>query len=156
VCVFAPNLSTEKKSVDLIPHEEEEELEEEEEVVPEIIPKIDYRVLIFSLEELAKAASRREPKARMIMLPRNMEWIDVYARLKIKAVDVLFPHQDVVDDNALEMAFTIPRLVKVPLPLSSADDYNYLIKNVATMKTPAVQIIVKQVIAVRCLVNFRC
>ena len=92
------------------------------------------------------------------MLPRNMEWVDVYVRLKIKAVDVLFPHQDVVNDDTLEMAFTIPHLVKVPLPLSSADEYKYLIKSVATMKIPAVQIIVKQVTStmVCCLVDVGC
>ena len=50
------NLSTEKTSVVPIPYEEEEvsqQTQEEEEV----IPQIDYRILIFSLEELVKAAS---------------------------------------------------------------------------------------------------
>ena len=126
--------------------EDELELEENEKVV--VVPQINYQVLVFSLAELAKPISRREPKARMLMVSSDMEWIDVYALLKVKAVDILFPGQDVVHNDALEITFTIPRIVKVPLPLLSASDYKYLVKNTVSMKTPAANIVIKQVTAI--------
>jgi len=96
----------------------------------------------------------------MLMLSGDMEWVDVYAKLKIKAVDILFSGQDIVHDDALEVTFTIPRIVKVPLPLSSPTDYKYLIKHTVSMKTPAVNVFIKQVTAsnnqVRLAAQFRC
>ena len=93
------------------------------------------------------------------MVSSDMEWIDVFAMLKIKAVDILFPGEDVVRDDALEITFTIPRIVKVPLPLSSPGDYKYLVKNAVSMKAPAANIVIKQVTAsgnqVCLLVSFR-
>jgi hypothetical protein len=79
------------------------------------------------------------------MLASDMEWIDVHAMLKIKAVDILFPQQNAVSNDAFEISFSIPRIVKVALPLSSAADYKYLVKTTVSMKTPAVNIIIKQV-----------
>jgi len=90
----------------------------------------------------------------MLIVSGDMEWIDVYAMLKIKAVDILFPGQDIVHNDALEVTFTIPRIVKVPLPLSSASDYDYLIKNAVGMKTPAANIFIKQVTAADNQVRF--
>ena len=136
---------TEKKAVSSIRNEEEEE--EEQEQMPEeevVAPQIDYQILIFSLVELAKPKTRRD-KVCMLMLSADMEWIDVYAMLKVKAVDVLFPGQDVVRDDAIEITFTIPRIIKNPLPLSSSADYKYIIKNTVSMKTPAANIVIKQV-----------
>jgi hypothetical protein len=84
----------------------------------------------------------------MVMVSSNMEWIDVYAMLKVKAVDILFLGQGVVHNDALEVTFTIPRIIKVPLPLSSATDYKFLVKNTIGMKTPAANIVIKQVTAI--------
>ena len=72
--------------------------DKEEEV---IIPQITYTMTIFSLAELAKPHARRQPKVRFVILASDLEWLDVRAQLKIKAVDVLFPNQAAVDDEAI-------------------------------------------------------
>jgi hypothetical protein len=64
--------------------------EEQEDEVP--IPKITYTMTIFPLHELSKPSAHHEPKARFVVLPSDLEWPDVRAHIKIKAIDVLFPH----------------------------------------------------------------
>jgi len=118
--------------------------EDQEDEIP--IPKITYTMTIFSLRELSKPQARREPKARFIVLPSDLVWSDVRAHIKIKAIDVLFPQQAVVDDGAFEIEFSIPRQVPTPLPLLSEDDYKYLIQNALKLKAnPTVKITIKEV-----------
>jgi hypothetical protein len=83
----------------------------------------------------------------MLMLSGGMEWINVYTMLKIKVVDLLFPGQEIVRDDAFEITFTIPCIAKNSLPLSSAGDYKYLVKNAVGMKMPTVNIVINQVTA---------
>lgn len=117
--------------------------DEEEEI---IIPQITYTMTIFSLAELAKPHAHRQPKARFVILASDLEWLDVRAQLKIKAVDVLFPNQAAVDDEAFEIEFSIARQVPTPLPLLSENDYKHLVQNALKVKAnPAVKITIKEV-----------
>ena len=63
--------------------------------------KITYNLAIFSVAELAKPQARREPVARFVVLPSDVDWLDVHAHLKIKAGDVLFPGQAAIHDTNL-------------------------------------------------------
>jgi hypothetical protein len=117
--------------------------DEEEEIV---IPKITYTITVFSLAELSKPVARRQPKARFVVLASDLEWPDVRAQLKIKAVDVLFPQQAAINDAAFEIEFSITRQVPTPLPLLSENDYKYLVQNALKLKAnPAVKITIKEV-----------
>ena len=108
-------------------------------------PKITYNLTILSLDQAQKASRSHETVARFVVLPSDLEWEDVYTRLKIKICDVLFPGQAEVLDNAFEMLFSIPRHVPAPLPLQTEDDYNHLVKNVLKVrKDPLTKISVKQ------------
>jgi len=112
----------------------------------EIVPKITYTITVFSLAELSKPLARRQPKARFVVLDSDLEWPDVRAQLKIKAVDVLFPQQAAIDDAAFEIEFSITRQVPTPLPLLSENDYKYLVQNALKLKAnPAVKITIKEV-----------
>ena len=74
---------------------------------------------------------------------------DVFAKLKIKISDVLFPRQAIVDEVAFEILFSIPRLVPAPLPLVTEDDYKHLLRNVLKLRNdPAVKITVNQLVPV--------
>ena len=53
--------------------------------------KITYNLAIFSVAELVKPQARCEPVARFLVLPSDLEWLDVHAYLKIKVGDILFP-----------------------------------------------------------------
>jgi len=130
-CWYLIILPVEKANHARIPEEQEDE-------VP--TPKITYTMTIFSLRELSK------PQARFVVLPSDLEWPDVRGHIKIKAIDVLFPQQPVVDDGAFEIEFSIPRQVPTPLPLLSDDDYKYLIQNALKLKAnPTVKITIKEV-----------
>ena len=130
-------LSSEKANRARTPEEAEEEV---------VAPKITYTMTIFPLAELSKPQARRQPKARFVVLASNLEWPDVQAQLKIKAIDVLFPQHAAVDDAAFEVEFSIARQVPTPLPLLSENDYKYLVQNALKLKAnPAVKITIKEV-----------
>jgi hypothetical protein len=130
-------LSSEKANRARTPEEEEEEV---------VIPKITYTMTIFSLAELSKPQARREPKARFVVLASDLEWPDVRAQLKIKAIDVLFPKLAAVDDASFEIEFSIARQVPTALPLLSENDYKHLVQNALKLKAnPAVKITIKEV-----------
>ena len=99
----------------------------------------------FSMAELAKPQAQREPAARFLVLLSNLEWLDFYACLKIKACDVLFPGQVAVGDDAYEIMFCIPHHVPNPLPLSTVADYDHLVKNALRQQQPTVKIIIKEI-----------
>jgi hypothetical protein len=105
--------------------------------------KITYNIAIFSRAELAKPQARREPAARFLVLPSNLEWLDIHAQLKIKASDVLHPGQAVIADNAYEMTFCIARHISNPLPLSCVADYKHLVENALRQQQPTVKVIIK-------------
>jgi hypothetical protein len=105
--------------------------------------KITYNLTIFSLAELAKPQARREPAARFLVLPSNLEWLDIHGQLKIKAGDALFPGQAAIHDDAYEITFCIARHVPNPLPLSCIADYNHLVTNALRQQQPMVKIIIK-------------
>lgn len=105
--------------------------------------KITYNLTIFSLAELAKPQARREPAARFIVLPSNLEWSDIDAQLKIKAGDVLYPGQVAIANNAYEMTFCIARHIPNPLPLSCIADYQHLVENALRQQQPTVKVIIK-------------
>jgi hypothetical protein len=105
--------------------------------------KITYNIAIFSRAELAKPQARREPAARFLVLPSNLEWLDIHAQLKIKAGDVLHPGQAVIADNAYEMTFCIARHISNPLPLSCVADYKHLVENALRQQQPTVKVIIK-------------
>jgi len=105
--------------------------------------KITYNIAIFSRAELAKPQARHEPAARFLVLPSNLEWLDIHAQLKIKAGDVLHPGQAVIADNAYEMTFCIARHVSNPLPLSCVADYKHLVENALCQQQPMVKVIIK-------------
>jgi hypothetical protein len=114
-----------------------------EEVVLVETRKITYNITIFSLAELAKPQARREPAARFLVLPSNLEWPDIHAQLKIKAGDVLYAGQAAIADNAYEMTFCIACYVSNPLPLSCIADYNHLVENALRQQQPTVKVIIK-------------
>jgi hypothetical protein len=96
--------------------------------------------------ELSKLHARRQPKARFVVLSSDLEWPDVQAQLKVKAIDVLFPQQAAVNDAAFEIEFSIAQHVPTPLPLLSENDYKYLVQNALKLKAnPAVKITIKEV-----------
>ena len=97
------------------------------------------------MAELAKPQARREPVARFLVLPSDLECLDVHAHLKIKAGDILFPGQVAIDDNAsaYEITFCIARHIPNPLPLSCVGDYKHLVENALRQQQPTVKIIVK-------------
>jgi hypothetical protein len=105
--------------------------------------KITYNIAIFSRAELAKPQARHEPAARFLVLPSNLEWLDIHAQLKIKAGDVLHPGQAVIADNAYEMTFCIARHISNPLPLSCVADYKHLVENTLRQQQPTVKVIIK-------------
>jgi hypothetical protein len=111
--------------------------------------KITYNLTIFSLAELAKPQARREPAARFIVLPSNLEWSDIHAQLKIKAGDVLYAGQAAIADNAYEMTFCIARHVPNALPLSCIADYQHLVENALRQQQPTVKVIIKATAHVR-------
>lgn len=115
------------------------------------VPKITYNMTILSLDQTRKTGRSRETVARFVVLPSNLEWEDVYARLKIKICDVLFPGQVEVPDNAFEVLFSVPRYVPAPVPLETEDDYKHLLKNVLKVRNdPSTKITVKQLKPVSC------
>jgi hypothetical protein len=105
--------------------------------------KITYNIAIFSRAELAKPQARREPAAQFLVLPSNLEWLDIHAQLKIKAGDVLHPGQAVIADNTYEMTFCIARHISNPLPLSCVADYKHLVENALRQQQPTVKVIIK-------------
>jgi len=105
--------------------------------------KITYNITIFSRAELAKPQACREPAAQFLVLPSNLEWLDIHAQLKIKAGDLLHPGQAVIADNAYEMTFCIARHVSNPLPLSCVADYKHLVENALRQQQPTVKVIIK-------------
>ena len=107
--------------------------------------KITYNLTIFSVAELTKPQARREPAARFLVLPCNLEWLDFHARLKIKACDVLFPGQAAIGDDAYEIMFCIPHHVPNPLPLSSVANYEHLVENALRQQQPTIKIIIKEI-----------
>lgn len=114
-------------------------------------PKIIYNLTILSLDQAQKASRSRETVARFVVLASDLEWEDVYTRLKIKICDVLFPGQAEVPNNAFEMLFSIPQCVPAPLSLQTEDDYNHLIKNVLKVcNDPSTKISVKQLKFISC------
>ena len=101
------------------------------------------------MEQLQKSTRSREPVARFVRLSSDLAWDDVFAKLKIKISDVLFPRQAIVDEGAFEILFSIPRLVPAPLPLVTEDDYKHLLHNVLKLRNdPAVKITVNQLVPV--------
>ena len=107
--------------------------------------KITYNLAIFSVAELAKPQARREPVARFVVLPSDLDWLDVYAHLKIKAGDVLFPGQAAIHDNAYETTFCIAQHIPNPLPLSCIGDYKHLVENALRQQQPMVKIMIKAI-----------
>jgi len=105
--------------------------------------KITYNIAIFSQAELAKPQACCEPAARFLVLPSNLEWLDIHAQLKIKAGDVLHPGQAVIADNAYEMTFCIAHHVSNLLPLSCVADYKHLVENALRQQQPMVKVIIK-------------
>ncbi|PPR08156.1 hypothetical protein CVT24_012146 [Panaeolus cyanescens] len=124
--------------------EEEEEEEEDDEEEEEVVPKITYWIKIYSLEEQAKALKHQDPETHVLSLGTNKPWADVYSLLKIQAVNTLFPNDAHVPDTAFRIKYTIPRHVKLPLQLSSDDDYDYMVNATQKMKNREVQIVIKQ------------
>ena len=59
------------------------------------------------MAELAKSQAHHEPVAQFVILPSDLEWLDLHTHLKIKASDVLFPDQAAIDDNTYETTFCI-------------------------------------------------
>lgn len=121
---------------------------------PVIAHEITYNLSILSLELLQKSARSRasEAVARFVLLSSDLTWDDVFAKLKIKISDVLFPRQAIVDEGAFEIFFSIPRLVPAPLPLVTEDDYKHLLRNVLKLRNdPAVKITVNQLVLVCCV-----
>jgi hypothetical protein len=64
--------------------------------------------------------------------------------LKIRVVDVLFPAQLDVVDEAFELSASVSRYIPAPVPLASAADYDMVKKYALKMKDPVVKIFVKQ------------
>ena len=107
--------------------------------------KITYNLALFSVAELAKPQARREPVARFLVLPSDLEWLDIHAQLKIKGGDVLFPGQAAIPDDAYEITFCIARHVSNPLPLSCSADYKHLVENALRQQQPTVKIMIKAI-----------
>jgi hypothetical protein len=73
-----------------------------------------------------------------------MPWDDLKDQLKIRVVDVLFPAQMDVSDEAFELTASIARYIPAPIPLASAADYDMVKKHALKMKDPVVKVFVKQ------------
>ncbi len=73
-----------------------------------------------------------------------MPWNDLKDQLKIRVVDVLFPQQMNIDDEAFELAASVARFLPDPVPLIAATDYEVIKKHALKMKDPVVRIFVKQ------------
>jgi hypothetical protein len=99
--------------------------------------KINYNLLFFSAEDLAHC----NPKAGYVILGDDIAWEDLYAHMKIKACDQIFPNQPVVDNNSFDMTFTIARHVPIALSLTSATDYAHLLTDASKIKkNPTVKV----------------
>jgi hypothetical protein len=110
----------------------------------EVEPKIGYQLSILSLVQLQLPKTRREPAARYADLQSSMPWDDLKDQLKIRVVDVLFPAQMDVSDEAFELTASIARYIPAPIPLASAADYDMVKKHALKMKDPVVKVFVKQ------------
>ena len=114
-----------------------------------IAHEITYNLSILSLEQLQKSTRSHEAVACFVCLSSDLTWDNVFAKLKIKISDVLFPRQAVVGADAFEIFFSIPRLVPAPLPLVTDIDYKHLFRNVLKLRNdPAVKITVNQLVLV--------
>lgn len=122
---------------------------------PVVVPEITYNLSILSLEQLQKSIRSREAAAHFVCLSSDLTWDDVFGKLKVKICDVLFPGQAVVDADAFDILFSIPRFVPAPLPLVTEEDYRHLLRNVLKLRNnPAVKITVNQLKSV-CFVPFK-
>lgn len=73
-----------------------------------------------------------------------MLWDDLKDQLKLCVVDVLFPQQMNVDDDAFELNASVAWFLPDPIPLISAPDYEMIKKHALKMKDPVVKIFVKE------------
>ena len=134
--IYSPHIFSKSSSERVNRHEPDEVA---------VMRKITYNLAIFSVAELAKPQARREPAARFLVLPSDLEWLDIHAHLKIKAGDVLFPGQAAINDDAYEITFCIARHIPNPLPLSCVGDYKHLVKNALHQQQPTVKIMIKAI-----------
>ena len=132
--IYSPHIFSKSSSEHVNRHEPDEVA---------VMHKITYNLAIFSVAELAKPQAHREPAARFLVLPSDLEWLDIHAHLKIKAGDVLFPGQATINDDAYEITFCIARHIPNPLPLSCVGDYKHLVENALRQQQPTVKIMIK-------------
>ena len=99
---------------------------------------------IYSVTEMKKPKSQREPKAWLLEIPATMEWLDFQAQLNIQISDMLYPKAAEIDYSKFEATYTIPRHVPNALPLFAPTDFSYLLKYAIKAKDPSVKIIVAE------------
>ena len=73
-----------------------------------------------------------------------MPWADLKDQLKIWVLDVLFPAQVDVSDEAFELSASVARYIPALVPLASAAGYDMVKKHALKMKDPVVKVFVKQ------------
>ena len=82
-----------------------------------IAHEITYNLSILSLEQLQKSTRSHEAVACFVCLSSDLTWDNVFAKLKIKISDVLFPRQVVVGADAFEIFFQFLDLYLPPFHL---------------------------------------
>ncbi|RXW18108.1 hypothetical protein EST38_g7747 [Candolleomyces aberdarensis] len=112
-------------------------------------PKLTYSISMFSLCELAKAKTKREPENHIMTMSADAPWIDVQDQLKIHIIDGLFAGENISTDSAqYRMFYTVRPTVKDPISLASEKDHNSLLEFVAPQtKSRNISIIVNELAA---------
>lgn len=102
--------------------------------------KITYQLKLAPKSELKKQPHKRKNQVHLVTLAANLDWDAVRAQFLVKIEECLkLKKLDLLDYN---ISFTVPRKISDSTPLSTDEDYDFLLKNVAkcTYKTASVYI----------------
>ena len=95
-------------------------------VVP--VPKMSYQLKLAPKSELKKQPHKCKNQVCILSLSADLDWDRVKAQILVKIEDWMKPKKLAFDDY--DVCFTVPCKVSDPTPLTTEDDYDFLLKNV--------------------------
>jgi hypothetical protein len=105
--------------------------------------KITYNISAFSATQMKKSKSKcGNPLNDFMQLLENWVWDTMKVQILVKMSELLQPKT--IDYNDYSVSFSIAPHSPQPMPLNSAEKYNYILEHALKNKTdPAVKIIVE-------------
>jgi hypothetical protein len=105
--------------------------------------KITYNISAFSAMQMKKSKSKRgDPLNDFMQLSENCVWDTMKAQILVKISELLQPKT--IDYDDYSVSFSIACHLPQPMPLNSAEKYNYMLERALKNKTdPAVKVIVE-------------